>query len=156
MRFSLVEDKANGPAVVSTLKNKITGLITYTPKESKEARASAASPQYEAGNIWLPDRYYPPNRERYGWIGKLLDIYIDEHKNFPYAQNDDCVDMTTQVLLRVGGQPDWLQTWIEKDEKKIETADRVIQEKNQAIAEKMGWDIDLDTGGNGLPFDLDF
>jgi hypothetical protein len=50
----LVEDKANGTAVISTLKSKIPGLIPVNPTDSKYGRATAVSPFIEAGNVFLP------------------------------------------------------------------------------------------------------
>jgi predicted phage terminase large subunit-like protein len=41
----LVEDKANGSAVIATLKHEISGLIAVNPEGGKESRASAVSPQ---------------------------------------------------------------------------------------------------------------
>jgi phage terminase large subunit-like protein len=41
----LVEDKANGPAVIQTLRHEIAGLIAVEPAGGKEARAQAAAPQ---------------------------------------------------------------------------------------------------------------
>ena len=43
----LVEDKANGPAVVQSLKHEITGLIEVQPEAGKVSRAAWASPQLE-------------------------------------------------------------------------------------------------------------
>lgn len=88
----LVEDKANGPAIVSDLKNSIPGLIEIPPDGGKEARASAASPEVEAGNVHLP---ISP-----GWV----DEYVDELADFPSGTNDDQVDATSQALnyLRSG------------------------------------------------------
>jgi predicted phage terminase large subunit-like protein len=40
----LVEDKANGTAVIATLKHDIFGLIQVNPEGGKEARAAAVSP----------------------------------------------------------------------------------------------------------------
>ena len=40
----LVEDKANGTAIISTLKKHISGIIPITPKESKQERAYAITP----------------------------------------------------------------------------------------------------------------
>ncbi|MBI3696540.1 MAG: phage terminase large subunit, partial [Acidobacteria bacterium] len=51
----LVEDKANGPAVIAMLKHEIPGLIAVNPDGGKEARANAVSPQIESGNVYLPD-----------------------------------------------------------------------------------------------------
>ena len=50
----LVEDKANGPAVIASLRHEIEGLIAVNPEGGKQARAAAVSPQIEAGNVYLP------------------------------------------------------------------------------------------------------
>ena len=51
-KSKLVEDKANGPAIIDTLKDKITGLIPVNPgTNSKEYRAHAVSYLFEAGNV---------------------------------------------------------------------------------------------------------
>ncbi len=50
----LVEDKANGSAVIDTLKNEIPGLIAVEPEGGKEARAHAVSAFVEAHNVYLP------------------------------------------------------------------------------------------------------
>jgi predicted phage terminase large subunit-like protein len=89
-RLKLVEDKANGPAVIDTLKHEISGIIAVNPEGGKEARANAVAPQVEAGNIYLPTRAIAP------WI----DGFVEEHAVFPNGLNDDQVDGTTQALLR--------------------------------------------------------
>lgn len=87
----LVENKANGPAVVSTLKNEIAGLIEVEPQGGKEARAAAVSSDIEAGNVYLPDPSIAP------WIHD----FIEESCAFPTGANDDQVDAMTQALLRL-------------------------------------------------------
>jgi len=89
----LVEDKANGPAVISTLKRKIGGIIPYTPKGSKEARAHAVTPYIEAGNVYLPQDAY------------FLDDFINECSAFPHAAYNDQVDAMTQALDYLFGKP---------------------------------------------------
>lgn len=86
----LIEDKANGTAVIDYLKNEITGMIPVEPQGGKEARASAVSPQWESGNVFLPDPSIAP------WIGD----FIEELVQFPNAKHDDCVDCMTQTLAR--------------------------------------------------------
>ena len=83
----LIEDKANGPAVISALRNKISGIIPVTPKDSKEGRAQAVTPLFEAGNIYVP-------------FGAAGDDYIEELVAFPNGAHDDQVDQTTQYLSR--------------------------------------------------------
>lgn len=89
----LIEDKANGPAVIATLKSEIAGVIPVEPNGSKTARAMAIQPQVEAGNVYLP--------EAADW----LDVYVGEFESFPRAAHDDQVDMTSQALLRLASKP---------------------------------------------------
>lgn len=85
----LIEDKANGSAVISTLKKHVTGIIPITPKESKEARAYAVSTLWEAKNVYLPPSY----------SGDWVDIeFIPELLAFPAGAHDDQVDAMTQAL----------------------------------------------------------
>lgn len=85
----LVEDKANGPAVIAMLKkeNELHSVIEVEPEGGKEARAQATAPQTEAGNVFLP--LHAPWR----------DEYISEHSAFPKGSNDDAVDQQSQYLL---------------------------------------------------------
>lgn len=93
----LVEDKANGTAVLDVLRKEMPGLIAVNPTESKEARASAVSPFVEARNVYLPS---PKIR---AWVGD----FIEEAAAFPNGAHDDQVDGFTQAgqrLLVRGGQ----------------------------------------------------
>lgn len=85
----LVEDKANGTAIIATLKRKVSGIIPITPTESKEARASAVTPFWEAKNVYLP----PP--DRFPWVAQ---DFIPELLAFPGGAHDDQVDAMTQAL----------------------------------------------------------
>lgn len=82
-----VEDKANGPAVISALKQKVSGLLEYTPHGDKEARAAAASPQAHAGNVYLP---HPRNAP---WVW----AFIERCANFPNDDADE-IDCLSQML----------------------------------------------------------
>lgn len=89
----LVEDKANGTAVIDTLKDEISGLIPINPTDSKEARARAVTPDVEAGNVLLPLPAQPGNE----WV---VD-YVSEMRDFPSGAHDDQVDSSTQALSRM-------------------------------------------------------
>jgi phage terminase large subunit-like protein len=52
--LKLVEDKANGPAVISALSRRLPGLVPEEPHGSKESRTSAVAPFLEAGNVLAP------------------------------------------------------------------------------------------------------
>lgn len=109
----LVEDAANGPAVMNLLRRELAGLTPVTPEGSKVARAHAIAPLAHAGNILLPPDETP-------WVGDL----IAEAAAFPAGANDDQVDALTQAAHRLllvpiledqtpptvedGGELDWL------------------------------------------------
>lgn len=87
----LVEDKANGPAVIDTLRGRIPGLIAVNPEGSKEARLASVTPLIEAGNVYLPDPSVAP------WVHD----FIEECAGFPNAAHDDQVDAMSQALRRM-------------------------------------------------------
>lgn len=90
--FTLVEDKANGPAVISTLQDEIEGLWAVNPEGGKLARAMAASPQAEAGEWFLPH----PTIATWDVEG-----FIKEMGSFPNGAHDDQVDMWSQLALKL-------------------------------------------------------
>lgn len=95
--LKLVEDKANGTAVIDMLRKKIPGIVPVNPTESKIARASAVAPFVESGNVLLPT----------GEIALFdVDDLIEEATAFPNGAHDDQVDGFSQaarrLLLRVG------------------------------------------------------
>lgn len=85
----LIEDKANGPAVIQMLKHEISGMIPVNPQGGKVARAYAASPEVEAGNVYLPDPSIAP------WIHD----FVEETAAFPNSTNDDATDCFTQAMI---------------------------------------------------------
>lgn len=84
----LVEDKANGSAVIDLLNREIPGLIAVNPEGGKLVRAVATAPYAESGNIFLPDPEIAP------WVHDL----IEEFAVFPNGKNDDQVDCCTQAI----------------------------------------------------------
>lgn len=86
----LVEDKANGAAVIDSMRDKIAGIKPVSPRDSKESRARAVTPEIESGNVLLPDPLMPG----FEWVQDLLD----EFRQFPSGAHDDQVDAATQAL----------------------------------------------------------
>ena len=85
----LIEDKANGSAIIDRLKKgKVKRVIGVEPTGDKLERAEAVAPLFKAGDIWLPHKSICP------WI----DDFINELKVFPNGKNDDQVDSSTQAI----------------------------------------------------------
>ena len=84
-----IEAAANGHALINELSAEIPGVVPFKPSEygSKVARAEAASPQIEAGNVWVPA------------AAPWVEGYLHEMETFPNGAHDDQVDMTTMHLL---------------------------------------------------------
>ncbi len=85
----LIEDKANGPAVIEMLRTKVPGLIAVNPEGGKIVRARAIEPIQESGNIWLPSPSIAP------WI----EDFISRAAHFPNVDHDDEIDAMTQANI---------------------------------------------------------
>lgn len=88
----LIEDKANGPAVIATLKREVNGIIPVNPQGSKVARAQAVTPFIESGNVFLP------KHKEFSY-----DL-IEEAAAFPNGKHDDQVDSASQALSRLASR----------------------------------------------------
>lgn len=89
----LIEDKANGSAVISTLKRAAAGFIVHAvnPVGGKVARANAATPEFNQGRVWFP-RSHP-----------LTPVLTSQLVKFPGDTYDDLVDSLTQAINHVQG-----------------------------------------------------
>lgn len=87
---TLIEDAANGAALVDMLKKHIPGLIGVPPLGSKEARAHAVSWVWDNGHVYLPHPDEKPG---------IMPV-VDEITSFPdtVTSHDDAVDGMTIAL----------------------------------------------------------
>ena len=92
-RAKVVEDKANGPAIIDYLGKTIPGMIPFNPKGSKEDRALSVAPYFEAGNVLFPE--FAP------WKADLIDDLL----RFPGTTYKDTVDATVQAILYLMSKP---------------------------------------------------
>lgn len=91
----LVEDKANGSPILTTLKGQVPGMIAVNPIHDKVFRANAVLPDVEAGNWYLPHPDICP------WI----EEFVDQLAVFPNGKHDDEVDaftMLAEELMKAG------------------------------------------------------
>lgn len=54
VKLKLIENKANGPAIISALKDEIEGIKAIEPEGDKVARAQAEEGTVEVGRVFLP------------------------------------------------------------------------------------------------------
>lgn len=89
-RAVLIEDKANGSAVIQTLQRELF-CIPVNPLGGKLARVNAVAPAIEAGHVFLP------LEEKAPWTAD----FVDQFAAFPQGAHDDMVDAASQALNRL-------------------------------------------------------
>ena len=85
----LIEAQASGTPLTHELRAMGIPVVNYRPSRGndKMTRVHSVSPVFEAGMVYAPDQIF-------------ADEVIEECAAFPFAQNDDYVDTTTQAILR--------------------------------------------------------
>lgn len=84
--YLLIEDKANGSAIIQTLQHEFIGVVGVTPKGGKVARVNAITPAIESGHVFLPKDEL--------WT----EAFVDQFTAFPNAPHDDMVDSASQAI----------------------------------------------------------
>ena len=88
-KTTLVEDRANGSAIIRMLRYEMSGVIAVQPIGSKMARVQAILGAIESGNVYLPKNK------------RFTGDFIEECSSFPNAAHDDQVDAMSQALNRL-------------------------------------------------------
>ena len=88
-KTTLVEDRANGSAIIRMLRYEMHGVIAVQPIGSKMARVQAILGAIESGNVYLPKHK------------RFTGDFVDECSSFPNAAHDDQVDAMSQALNRL-------------------------------------------------------
>jgi len=83
----LIEDKANGSALITILSKKYSSVVACNPEGGKVSRANAMVPMIAAGDVSLP------------YLASWREELIAEHAAFPNGRYDDIVDALSQALL---------------------------------------------------------
>ena len=103
----LIESQASGTPLTHELRAMGIPVVNYRPSRGndKMTRVHAASPVFEAGMVWAPDRIF-------------ADEVIEECAAFPFAPHDDYVDTTTQAILRFR-QGNFINLYSDEDEEEV-------------------------------------
>ena len=86
----LIEDKANGSAIIQTLQREMY-CIPVNPLGGKVSRVNAISAAIESGHVFLPEP------AKASWVVS----FVDQFSAFPNGQHDDMVDAASQALQRL-------------------------------------------------------
>lgn len=88
-KTTLIEDRANGSAIITMLRREMSGVIAVQPNGSKMARVQAVLGAIESGNVHLPKNK------------RFTAEFIEECSTFPNGIHDDQVDAMSQALNRL-------------------------------------------------------
>lgn len=91
-----IEEKANGAALLSMLKDKVPGLVANNPKTSKGARLATVAPLYKAGNVHYPKPIHKP------WVAVNLYEIVRMSLSGSRAAHDDTVDVASMAVAHLG------------------------------------------------------
>ena len=103
----VIEDKANGSAIIETLQyiDGMPPIVPVTPKGGKYSRAQAISPTVEARRCHVPTDWTDAERQDVEQSGKTRlephQEFIEQFAKFPYAKHDDMVDAGSQGIARL-------------------------------------------------------
>jgi predicted phage terminase large subunit-like protein len=84
----LIEDRANGCAALSALKESVRGLTAVSPDGTKLARVAEVQAEIEGGRVFLPTAVRAP------WV----EDFLSECTAFPDGPHDDQVDAMAYAL----------------------------------------------------------
>lgn len=95
----LIERQANGRDVIAELQREIRGIIPIDTDSSKIARAEAAEPALEGGNVFVPGAANPDLPSYYdpALTPAFTQSLIEQCARFPHGEHDDEVDQFTQA-----------------------------------------------------------
>ena len=104
----IVEDKANGSAIIDSLRYSegVPPIVAVNPLGGKYSRAQAVSPFVATRACYIPVDFTTAEENDIEWDGKEIglkgkDKFILQHSRFPFAKHDDMVDACTQALSRI-------------------------------------------------------
>lgn len=103
----LIEAQASGTPLTHELRAMGIPVVNYRPSRGndKMTRVHSVSPVFEAGMVYAPDQGF-------------ADEVIEECAAFPFAQNDDYVDTTTQAILRFR-QGNFINLYSDEEEEEV-------------------------------------
>jgi predicted phage terminase large subunit-like protein len=85
----VIEEKANGAALIDDLKSVIPTIIPFNPDKygDKKARAELTTPIWQAGLVSMPNGM--------PWVSE----FVENMASFPAAKHDDDVDAMSQAFI---------------------------------------------------------
>jgi phage terminase large subunit-like protein len=105
---TLIEDKANGSAMIDELSGELPNVIAYDKgaKSKREAWELWLVPAAESGSLWLPDPKHAP------WVHDCIEEYIAA-RGEKSGEVNDRIDCDCQVLAYVRSHDSAGASWLD-------------------------------------------
>lgn len=103
----IIEDKANGSAIIDTLRysDDVPPIVGINPNGGKFSRAQAVAPYVSALKCHIPCDFTDAENAEIEWDTNEgltgTQKFVIQHKKFPFMKHDDMVDAETQALARL-------------------------------------------------------
>lgn len=103
----VIEDKANGSAIIDVLKYDETmpPIVAVTPQGGKLSRGQATGNYVASGACYLPQDLSDAEERDIEWYDSSsyngTEKFVRQHTTFPFGAHDDMVDAQSQMLARV-------------------------------------------------------
>lgn len=99
--IQIIEDKANGSPLLSTLQEEVPGMQAYNPgTNSKVDRLDYATPWLNSGNVVFVKTVFNKANNRWELSPQLQNLKL-RLLNFPFVEHDDIVDALSMLILFV-------------------------------------------------------
>lgn len=117
----LIEAKANGQALVDTLRERVGSIIEFHPgNTNKVSRAHSATHRLEAGDVIFPRPVYAP------WLSE----FVEDFAGFGVRRHDDRVDAFAQACIYWNSREDRTQRWSKANKGLKGLAKRIASERD--------------------------
>jgi predicted phage terminase large subunit-like protein len=155
----LIEESANGPAIIQMLEQEFTGIVPVRAQGSKTVRlhwgVSSVAGFIEDGNVYLP-RAHSKHSEAGRCHVEIAEELISEGAAFPHGAHDDLVDACVQGVSFLIPQG-WanLRKWGKEIAEEVEANVGFVQQHNialrQAIRKKVELQLKNKEVGSDMP-----
>jgi predicted phage terminase large subunit-like protein len=116
----LIETKANGQAIVDTLRNSVHAVLEFNPGSTNKAgRAHSAAHRLEAGDIVFPTPIYAP------WLSEFIEDFV----GFGARPHDDRIDALSQACIHWNSRTNTGDRLAQANGGLTSLVDRIISEK---------------------------
>jgi predicted phage terminase large subunit-like protein len=133
----LIEESANGPAIIQMLDSEIPGILPVRAKGSKTVRlhwgVSSVAGFIEDGHVYLPSKH-TAHGDRGDCHVEVAEELVNEGANFPHGAHDDLLDACVQgVSFLIPATWAALRKWGNEIQEEVEEGGSFVEQHVRAV-----------------------